>query len=1376
MFERGYIQTVTLCTLLLSLFFTGCTSGKLDELADKLGVKESTIPLSVNPSTVDFGTIAIGAESTPTTITLTSNSNYEITITSVSLEDSNFSLTENNCPISPKQLTTKTSCNLLVKFNPISSGTLNSTLKVKYTTHFEATESTVFTTLSGVARSETTFAGISAAETTTTTATLHWTKVDGIVRYQIFALDNVGTLTYLTDLAPTIDGYVVTGLSPSTNYTFRVNAIDNKGFGDGNANDKTVTTKDIGSFAALTSMSVNEGSTQTKALNCSDSYGSNKVFSLSQSNGTANCTLVGASVSCSPAYNSGHSNFDTTVTVECAINDSTLTRSFVVSTLDVNRTPALNSISNQSITTGNAITTVTPVESNTGTTSDIDGDSLLYSCTFSGGGNAAGTACSSLPNTSLSFNTSTGALAWTLNYASAVANNSTIYTISIVASDQQSAALTATRSFTVTAVPRAAPTVTSVSPTAGSISGGTSLTITGTGFFAGASIDIGGVSCGSLVVGSATSITCTTGARAAATVSIVATNADGQSGTGTNLYTYRPAPTVTSVSPTGGNPSGGTSITLTGTGFVTGATVTVGGVSCASVNVASATSLSCTTGAHAAGTTSIIVTNTDSQSGTGSNLYTYQAAPTFTQIAPAFGTYIGGTSITITGTGFLAGVGVTLGGASCGSLVRNSSTSLTCTTPAATAGVVNIAVTNSDTQSVTATNAFTYTKLGVESWVPTSQAGVTGLKKSVGLWTGNKFLVFGGENAIGDSNNGFTYDPISDSWNTISTTGAITVRAEHTGVWTGSYAIYFGGYHGGFLNTGGKYDPVANAWTAITTLNAPSPRRFHLSEWLGSKMIVLGGQNNTGGIYTPYDDTWTATETTGAPTIFSASGWTGNKILTYTGSNQFHAYVPATNTWTTLTTLNAPNCGSDCYGIWTGKYFFVKGSNMGIYNSELDTWSAVATTNAPTDTYGFASFWTGSRILIWGGNFGPSNTGALYNPTSNTWQTMTTVNTPRTVYYRNYAWTGSQLIAWGGGPNGSGVYNTGGIYTPPADPATDSWTSVTTTGAPLASQYTSAPIWTGNRMLVWGGKDIGNTYHNEGAQYNPVTDSWTAMETTSAPQARYNHTQVWTGKHFVVFGGADGGGHLNTGGRYDPIANSWSSTTTTAAPSARSLSLSEWSGSKVILYGGTDGTDLNTGGQYDPQADDWTVTTTVNAPSTRNTMTGVWTGTKLFAWGSGGGTAYNTGGLYDPFANSWSTVTTTNAPSIRANDSKVWTGSEVIVWGGWNNPVYLNTGGKYNPATNSWTSVTTTGAPDARNSHSATWTGGEMIIFGGDAGSYINTGGKYQPGLDLWTTTTTTSAPSARINIRGMWTGSKIIIFGGNGPGTYLNNGGAYTP
>ncbi len=84
-----------------------------------------------------------------------------------------------------------------------------------------------------------------------------------------------------------------------------------------------------------------------------------------------------------------------------------------------------------------------------------------------------------------------------------------------------------------------------------------------------------------------------------------------------------PAPTVTSITPNTGSANGGTAVTIAGTGFLSGATVSFGGTSATGVTVVNSTSIVAAAPAHSAGMVSVVVTNTDSQSGTLANGYTY---------------------------------------------------------------------------------------------------------------------------------------------------------------------------------------------------------------------------------------------------------------------------------------------------------------------------------------------------------------------------------------------------------------------------------------------------------------------------------------------------------------------------------------------------------------------------------------------------------------------------------------------------------------------------------------------------------------------------------------------------------------------------------
>jgi hypothetical protein len=162
--------------------------------------------------------------------------------------------------------------------------------------------------------------------------------------------------------------------------------------------------------------------------------------------------------------------------------------------------------------------------------------------------------------------------------------------------------------------------VTGVSPSSGPIAGGTPVTITGTDFLSGATVDFGGAAATSVVVVSSTQITCVTPAHAAGPVNVSVTDSDG-TGTLVNGFLYV-VPTVTNVVPASGPIAGGTPVTITGTYFLVGASVDFGGAAGTSISVLSSTQLTCITPPHALGSVTVSVTDAD---GTGSlpNGFTY---------------------------------------------------------------------------------------------------------------------------------------------------------------------------------------------------------------------------------------------------------------------------------------------------------------------------------------------------------------------------------------------------------------------------------------------------------------------------------------------------------------------------------------------------------------------------------------------------------------------------------------------------------------------------------------------------------------------------------------------------------------------------------
>jgi hypothetical protein len=108
-------------------------------------------------------------------------------------------------------------------------------------------------------------------------------------------------------------------------------------------------------------------------------------------------------------------------------------------------------------------------------------------------------------------------------------------------------------------------------------------------------------------------------------------------------------PTIASIaypgSVTAADPAGGETITVTGTGFKTGATVTIGGTAAPAVSYVSATQITFTTPAKAAGDYDIVVTNTDTGSATFINGISYNGIPTWTTAAGSLGTFASDTTI-----------------------------------------------------------------------------------------------------------------------------------------------------------------------------------------------------------------------------------------------------------------------------------------------------------------------------------------------------------------------------------------------------------------------------------------------------------------------------------------------------------------------------------------------------------------------------------------------------------------------------------------------------------------------------------------------------------------------------------------------------------
>ncbi|HYH08004.1 MAG TPA: carboxypeptidase regulatory-like domain-containing protein [Thermoanaerobaculia bacterium] len=125
---------------------------------------------------------------------------------------------------------------------------------------------------------------------------------------------------------------------------------------------------------------------------------------------------------------------------------------------------------------------------------------------------------------------------------------------------------------------------------------------------------------GTITAGQGTrSINFTAGAAGALTIDVTVTSGASCSDAeqaNVAVTVAPPAVNITTVVPGIASRLGGTPITINGTGFLTGATVTVGGIAATNVVVVNAVQITATTPAHAPGTVAVTVTNLDATTAT----------------------------------------------------------------------------------------------------------------------------------------------------------------------------------------------------------------------------------------------------------------------------------------------------------------------------------------------------------------------------------------------------------------------------------------------------------------------------------------------------------------------------------------------------------------------------------------------------------------------------------------------------------------------------------------------------------------------------------------------------------------------------------------
>jgi len=217
-------------------------------------------------------------------------------------------------------------------------------------------------------------------------------------------------------------------------------------------------------------------------------------------------------------------------------------------------------------------------------------------------------------------------------------------------------------------------------------------------------------------------------------------------------------------------------------------------------------------------------------------------------------------------------------------------------------------------------------------------------------------------------------------------------------------------------------------------------------------------------------------------------------------------------------------------------------------------------------------------------------------------------------------WTGEEMVLWGGRDCGAGrcddesvpALADGAAY----DAAADTWRPLSP--SPLSPRSGTSAEWTGREVLFWGGRGPDSALV-DGAAYDPATDTWRML--APSPLSARSAEAVWTGTEMVIWGGsvdASGEQVFDDGAAYDPATDTWRMLAP-APLQGRFDMVVDWADGELIVWGGRAGVEnLSDGAAYDPATDTWRML--APSPLSPRVARSVWTGSQLLIWGGEQGT------------------------------------------------------------------------------------------------------------------------------------------------------------
>ncbi|MEQ9162554.1 MAG: IPT/TIG domain-containing protein, partial [Ilumatobacter fluminis] len=373
------------------------------------------------------------------------------------------------------------------------------------------------------------------------------------------------------------------------------------------------------------------------------------------------------------------------------------------------------------------------------------------------------------------------------------------------------------------------PVALSLDPTEGPDNGGTTVTISGSGFVNTTGVTFDGTPGSSFTVVDDDEITVVSPAHAPGAVDVVVQSPLGDADPLTFTYLDDAADAV-SITPGSGPESGGTAVTITGSNF-TGATgVTFDGIAGTSFVVVDDSTITASTPPHAPGSVSVIV----QQSGGDSNALAFDYLPdpaSATSLTPTSGPEDGGTTVTITGSGFDEATSATFDGVAGTAFTVVDDTTISVATPPHAPGPVDVVVTSPYGDSAPLT--FTY--------VP-GPADATSIDPATGPEVGGTAVTISGDNFTDAT--AATFDGMPGTSFTVVSDDEITVVSPpHT---PGPVDVVVRSAFGDAAPLTFTYTSVAASATSLTPASGPDT---------GGTTVTITGTNLTHATGVTFDGT-----------------------------------------------------------------------------------------------------------------------------------------------------------------------------------------------------------------------------------------------------------------------------------------------------------------------------------------------------------------------------------------------------------------------------------------------------------------------------------------------------------------------------------------